>query len=458
MSCLNPSSRHALRRPGFLIQSLGCKVNQFDAASLDQALRGSGMEPVRLGESPSLIIVQTCTVTSSTDRQNRQLIRSLKAKYPKALLVATGCQAEAFGWSLEEMPEVDLVWGNRHKEALLDEILLRMGMGPAGLSGEELLWGDRLAKLPGRTRAFLKVQDGCDGGCSYCIVPKARGRSRSRSPESISKALALMERAGVQEVVLTGIHLGSYGRDLSPSSSLCGLLEQVLEESSIARIRLSSIEPQELQEGILQLMAQNPRICPHLHVPLQSGSEEVLALMNRPYSKGDYKAKALAAAKAIPDLTLGADLIVGFPGESQDNFQESLGFLESIPWTYLHVFPFSPRPGTQAWDMGPKVSPQEVKRRAALMRELSKQRRSKAMASWVGKSLPVLLERACKERPGWLEGLSHNYFRVAVEAGEELSNSIRQVLVREVREGLLIGVLEEERLLGLDGGSVKSLL
>lgn len=444
MSCRNPSSCHLPGRPGFLVQTLGCKVNQFDAASLAQALISSGIEPVRAGEPPSLILVQTCTVTSSTDRQNRQLIRSLKAKYPQALLVVTGCQAEVSGPSLEKMPEVDLVWGNKHKEALLNEILLRLGMGLAGFSGEELLWGDGLARLPGRTRAYLKVQDGCDGACSYCIVPKARGKSRSRPLGSIFNALALMETGGVQEVVLTGIHLGSYGRDLTPGTSLCELLQQVLKESSIPRIRLSSIEPQELEDGILQLMAQNPRVCPHLHVPLQSGSEEVLALMKRPYRKEEYEAKVLAATRIVPDLTLGADLMVGFPGESEKHFQESLGFLESIPWTYLHVFRFSPRPGTPAWDMGPKVLPQEVKRRAALVRELSRKRKFEAMSSWVGKSLPVLLERPSKSMDGCLEGVSHNYLRVAVEAGGELCNKIRKVRVTQVREGILMGSLEDE--------------
>lgn len=444
MSCWNPHSYSAPRRPGFLVQTLGCKVNQFDAASLAQALRDSGMEPVRLGECPSLILVQTCAVTSSTERQNKQAIRSLKAKYPKALLVAAGCQAELWGHGLEQMPEVDLVWGNRDKEALLDEILLRLGMEPCGLSSEKLLWGEGLVRIPGRTRAYLKVQDGCDGSCSYCVVPKARGRSRSRPLSSVFSALNLMEEAGVQEVVLTGIHLGSYGRDLTPGTSLCSLLQQVLRECSIPRIRLSSIEPQELEDSMVQLMAENPRICPHLHVPLQSGSEEVLALMKRPYRKADYEARVLAAARSIPDLTLGADLIVGFPGESQKHFEESLNFLESIPWTYLHVFPFSPRPGTRAWDMGPKVAPQEVKRRAALVRELSRQRKSKAMACWVGKSLPVLLERPCKDMPGWLEGVSHNYFRVAVEAPGELGNKIRNVRVSQMREGILMGFLEEE--------------
>lgn len=446
MSRRDPSRCLIPKKPGFLIQTLGCKVNQFDAASLAQALRDSGMDLVGPGEPPSLVLVQTCTVTSAADRQNRQAIRSLKAKYPKALLVVTGCQAEVWGPKLESMEEVDLVWGNRDKEALLEELLVRLGMEPAGLSWEQLMWGEGLEGLPGRTRAFLKVQDGCDGGCSYCIVPKARGKSRSRSPGSIFKALGLMEKAGVQEVVLTGIHLGSYGRDLTSGLSLCGLLGQILQESSIPRIRLSSIEPQELEEGILRLMAESPRICPHLHVPLQSGSEEVLRLMRRPYKKADYEAKVLAATKSIPNLTLGADLMVGFPGEKEEHFQESLDFLESIPWTYLHVFPFSPRPGTPAWDMGPKVSSQEVKRRAALVRELSRERRFKAMASYVGKSLPILLERPCKGRPGWLEGLSHNYFRVAVEAGGEFRNKIKKVWVTEVREGMLIGVPAEKAL------------
>lgn len=442
MSRLSPCQFPALKRPGFLLQTLGCKVNQFDAASLAQALRDSGLDPARAGEPPSLVLVQTCTVTSSTDRQNRQLIRSLRARYPRALLVVTGCQAEVYKEALEGMPEVDLVWGNKHREKLLQEILARLGMQGGGISQEELSWGEGLAGLPGRTRAFLKVQDGCEVGCSYCIVPRARGKSRSRPPGSVFRALALMEEAGVQEVVLTGIHLGSYGRDLSPEYSLGGLLEGVLRESSIPRIRLSSIEPHELGEDILRVMAEHRRICPHLHVPLQSGSEEVLALMKRPYKKADYEAKVLAATRILQDLSLGADLIVGFPGEKEEHFQETISFLESIPWTYLHVFPFSPRPGTLAQEMGPRVAPREVKRRAAQLRELSRQRRLKAMSSWVGKTLPVLLERPCKGRPGWLEGLSHNYFKVAVEAGLGMQNSIQEVKVVGSWEGTLTGVLE----------------
>ncbi len=429
------------QRPGFLIKTLGCKVNQFDAASLARALEDSGLKRAKEGLNPSLILVQTCTVTSATDKQNRQLIRSLKAKHPQALIVATGCQAEVFAQSLEAMPEVDLVWGNQDRDSLVDQILVRLGLLGTKVSGEELLWGERLAGIPGRTRAFLKVQDGCNGACSYCIVPKARGRSRSRSPASVSRALKLMERAGIQEVVLTGIHLGSYGRDLEPPTSLLRLLEQVLQECTIPRIRLSSIEPQELEKGLLELMAQNNRVCPHLHVPLQSGSGEVLKLMKRPYTKAHYESRILEAVETVPDLTLGADIMVGFPGEKEEHFQETLNFLESMPWTYLHVFPFSPRPGTPAHAMGPNLAPGEMKRRAAVLRELSRARRQQAMVSWVGKSISVLLERPSKGRPGWMEGLSHNYFRVMIQGGGDLRNTIQKVRVTGTWEGLLTGVV-----------------
>ena len=430
-------------RPGFLIQTLGCKVNQFDAASLAQALEEAGLQPVHGGRPPDLVVVQTCTVTSATDRQNRRVIRSLRYRYPRAMLVATGCQAEAFRESLEGMPEVDLVWGTRHRDGLLEQVLERLGLGGGGVSGRDVLWGEGLAGLPGRTRAFLKVQDGCNGGCSYCIVPRARGRSRSRPLASVSRALELMEGAGVQEVVLTGVHLGSYGRDLSPASCLCELLDRVLEGCSIPRIRLSSIEPQELEQGLIDRLAREPRLCPHLHVPLQSGADELLRLMRRPYDRAHYRERVLAAAQAIGDLTWGADLIVGFPGETEEHFLETWRFLDSIPWTYLHVFPFSARPGTLAHNMGPRVPPQETKRRASILRDLSRQRRLEAMASRVDRTLPVLLERPLKGRPGWMEGLSHNYFRVAVRAPQEFRNRVVEVRVQSIGEGILTGVLEQ---------------
>lgn len=428
-------------QPRFLICSLGCKVNQFDAASMSVALESVGLRRMGEGEFPSLIVVQTCTVTSATESQNRQLIRKLRADHPDAILVATGCQAEAFAESLQSMAEVDLVWGNSKKDALLDRMVEMLGVEPARRVGEGILWGEEVAGLPGRTRAFLKVQDGCNGSCSYCIVPRARGPSRSRPLDSILRALERMENVGIKEVVLTGIHLGAYGRDLEPPSSLCELVNRVLHGCSIPRIRLSSIEPQELEEGIIQQMAENPRLCPHLHVPLQSGQDEILELMNRPYNTAFYMDRIQKAAGMIPHLTLGMDIIVGFPGEMRKHFNESLRFIESLPWTYLHVFPFSPRPGTRAEGMKPVVPPEEIRERANLLRKLSRERIHARMASCIGSTTEVLLEGPCKGMKGWMGGRTDSYLRVAVRAGEQLRNRMVRARLDGLSEGMLVGTI-----------------
>lgn len=429
-------------RPGFRVFTLGCKVNQFDAASLSLALEEAGFRRIEQGEPPGLIVVQTCSVTSAADRQNRQLIRKLRAENPQAVIVATGCQAQALPESLERMWELDLVWKEPEKEGLVERLLPLLGLqqrwqgSPSGL-----LWGEGLRGLPGRTRGFLKVQDGCNGGCTYCIVPKARGPSRSRPMDSVLRALQRWEEAGVREAVLAGIHLGAYGKDLEPPCSLRDLLDSVLKKCSIPRIRLSSIEPQELEDGIIEQIAENPTLCHHLHVPLQSGHDEILKLMNRPYDTHLVEDRIRMAISRIPDLTLGMDVMVGFPGETREHFRESLGFIERLPWSYLHVFRFSPRPGTQAERMRPVVPPEEKRERAQLLRELSSNRIRARMASCIGDTTQVLLERPLKGMSGWMEGRTDTYFRVAIRAGEELANSIVTVKLVDLREGILVGTM-----------------
>lgn len=427
---------------GFRVFTLGCKVNQFDAASLSLALEEAGLRGMDQGEPPGLIVVQTCSVTSAADRQNRQLIRKLRAEHPQAVIVATGCQAQALPESLERMPELDLVWKEPQKEGLLKRLLPLLGLQRGWqVPPRGLLWGEGLMGLPGRTRGFLKVQDGCNGGCSYCIVPKARGPSRSRPMESVLRALQRWEEAGIREAVLAGIHLGAYGRDLEPPCSLRDLLDSVLGRCSIPRIRLSSIEPQELEDGIIQQMAENPRLCHHLHVPLQSGHDEILKLMNRPYDTHLVEDRIRTAVSRVPDITLGMDVMVGFPGESREHFQQSLAFIERLPWTYLHVFPFSPRPGTEAEGMKPIVPPKEKRERAQLLRELSSNRIRARMASCVGDTTEVLLEGPLKGMSGWMEGRTGTYLRVAIRAGEELANSIVTVKLEDLRQGILVGTM-----------------
>jgi threonylcarbamoyladenosine tRNA methylthiotransferase MtaB len=293
--------------------------------------------------------------------------------------------------------------------------------------------------LSGHTRAFLKVQDGCDASCTYCIVPRARGRSRSRDFRAILRELRRFKKRGVKEVVVTGIHLGLYGRDLRPPSSLISLLEKLLGRSSIPRIRLSSLEPLELDEALLALMRHSDRLCPHLHVPLQSGDDGILRRMGRPYDTALYHERIQRAVVEVPDLTVGCDVIVGFPGESAQKFENTLHFLRRLPFTYLHVFPFSARPGTPAASFDERVPPQEVKRRSRLLRKLSGERRSAMMQRYLGRSLPVLLERRYSAEPGWMEGWSTNYLRVRAKGPQAALNQIKQVAMTGTEATHLIG-------------------
>lgn len=429
--------------PRVAIRTLGCKVNQYDAAVLAKALADAGLAMCQAGQEADLVVVHSCTVTRSADRQNRQLIRRLRGENPHAVLLVTGCQAEVDPASLRAMPEVDGVVGVRDRDALpalATQVLLGRRLQRRPTEAVRMApWGAGVDHLPGRTRAFLKVQDGCDALCTYCIVPRARGPGRSRPVQSVLDEIRLMERAGVQEVVLTGIHLGHYGRDLIPACNLTELLHRVLDSCGIPRIRLSSIEPLEVETPLLTLLGRSGRVCPHLHLPLQSGDDEILARMNRPYTAAQYRERVRQAMSQVPDLTLGCDVIVGFPGESEDRFLRTLAFVEEMPFAYLHVFPYSPRPGTPAADLAGRVAPPVVKSRAQRLRDLSLARRQGAMAAFVGRTLPVLVEGPAQGRRTWMQGLTHNYLRVMGPGGQGLCNRIVPFRMEGVEGPCLVG-------------------
>jgi threonylcarbamoyladenosine tRNA methylthiotransferase MtaB len=424
----------------FSIHVLGCKVNQHDAASLSLALEKLGLRRAKEGDSPHIIIVQTCTVTGEAERQNLQLMRKLKMRNPQALIIASGCQVQAHGEILEGSPWVDLAYPNCKRGELIEHVahLCQRSEAPIELREEELLWGEGLVRLPGRTRAYLKVQDGCSGACSYCIVPKARGPSRSRPIESILRTLRAMEESGTKEVVITGVQLAAYGMDLDPPFSLPRLIEEI-QSFSIPRIRLSSIEPHYLDKEVMDVICSSSKICHHIHIPIQSGSDQILSSMKRPYTARECREKILWLKERIPDLTIGADIIVGFPGESQKEFRKTLEFLESIPWSYLHVFPFSPRPGTEAYTMERKVDQGEIKRRASLLRAMSRERRSQWMESFVGREVEVLLEGPSKRIHGWMQGKTSNYLKVLIPQGKRREGDMVRVRIEGGLDGELLG-------------------
>ena len=377
----------------FYIETFGCKANQADSAALERDLRGRGLHPTPDPSAARLIVVNTCTVTASADQQARQRVRHLRRLNSGALVVVTGCYAERDARALTAMPEVDRVWGNRDKprlpELLLgDEFCSRLD--PRVDDGQEAAAVAAVAP-EGRTRAFLKVQDGCALRCSYCIIPGVRGGGRSVPAVVARRQLETLVEAGYLEVVLTGINTGSWGHDLAPRQSLTGLLRELLQVAGLGRLRLNSLEPLTVTRDLVDLMAAEPRLAPHLQVPLQSGSDRVLGRMRRPYRLASYACLLETLRRRLPDMGLGADVIVGFPGESDEDFRATLGYVESSPLTYLHVFPFSPRPGTPAAAFGGQVHGSVIRERSRRLREAAARLGARFRSSFVGRRLDFLV-------------------------------------------------------------------
>jgi len=356
----------------FAIATLGCKVNQYDSALIEARLAALGMERTGFDQPAEIYVVNTCTVTSRADVESLKLARRARKLNPVARVIMTGCLAQANPDVLAKAHEVDAVVGLGRPHdleraatgAATDRVMvsnLRKQVAPIELGA---------VALDGHTRAFLKVQEGCDQFCSFCIVPVARGRSRSVAPRRILDAIEELAARGFREVILSGVHLGGYGRDLDPPLELERLLEMIDERSPVERVRISSLDPEELSDRIIEIISRSSRLCPHLHLPLQAGEDQTLGRMRRRYTAQDFRERVERVLAAMPDAALGTDLIVGFPGETSPQFDQYFKFVENLPLSYFHVFPYSVRAGTTAAKFGGPVAAAEVKRRAALMREL----------------------------------------------------------------------------------------
>jgi threonylcarbamoyladenosine tRNA methylthiotransferase MtaB len=425
------------------ITSLGCKVNQCDAGELACQLRQAGFEVVSFEADADLYLVNTCSVTQKSDYQCRQMIRRAAAKQGAAGVVVTGCYAQRAPEELVCLPGVKLVVGNRDKDRL-PELLGAMW----GKNNEEGINGGRVQgvtaspvreNFPRRSRAFVKIQDGCNASCAYCVVPSVRGPSSSVPVEKIKESLRRAGQSGYQEAVLTGIHLGAYGADLAPPLNLADLLDWAEKERPVARLRLSSLEPTEIPSHINRYLGPSGILCPHFHLPLQSGDDGVLSAMRRPYDREFLRLTLKRLFQLRPDLAVGADILVGFPGETDEAFRHSLELIEEFPLAYLHVFPFSRRPGTPAADMKEQVDDQTIRQRAGMMRKLGEEKKRLYREQFVGKQLSVLL-LGQSDQKGNLGGLSANYLKVMVTSvGKEDANRIVTVDVKESRNGILWG-------------------
>lgn len=410
--------------PTFAIETLGCKVNQYESSHLIEKLELAGYTRVAFRDRADVYVVHSCAVTAKAGFQTRQLLRRAKRANPSALVVAAGCYAQMDSGRLAEERLATHILGNPGKFDLalwltkpgsFDMPCRATEQGSPAFSGFEIIPISEMHT--GRTRAILKIQDGCDSFCSYCIVPLVRGRSRSLPPQSAIAQLERLMDAGYAEIVFTGIHLGQWGKDLIPAQSLSSLLRTIGSGAHPARARLSSLEPMEIDPDLIEVVSSSDWICKHLHVPLQSGDPDILARMHRPYGPSRYAELVLRIKEAVPDAAIGADVLAGFPGENEKQFENTYQLIEQLPVSYLHVFPFSPRPGTRAAGYTEQVHGSEVKRRARLLQELGTRKKRLFRESFVGRCLDVLIESPLG--PDLWEGLSRNYIKVIVHSTGE---------------------------------------
>ena len=429
--------------PNFQVVTFGCKVNQYESAWMSEVLADAGFSSRPSQAAPDLILVNTCTVTARADQQARQTMRRLARQYPRAEFWVTGCYAQRSPETLVLLPGVARVFGNREKAGLAEMVPTRgEPPGPqvqvAGFEALEPFQACQVRRFPGHTRAWLKIQDGCSHACSYCIVPAVRGPGRSLPWAAVWSSLETLAASGFEEVVLTGIDLGQYGRDFGAGENLARLLVQLSRHDWPFRWRLSSLEPQEISHELLRTLATLPHLCPHFHLPLQSGSGAVLRDMGRPYQPGDFRDLVMELHRLFPEAALGLDVLVGYPRETAADFEATRALVEALPIAYLHVFPFSPRPGTPAHNLS-TLPGKEVVLRAQVMRDIGQAKKTAFYQAQVGKVGEVLVEGQVKGRPGWLNGLAANYARVILPGPAAWRNRRCQVRFQEVKEEHLVG-------------------
>ena len=428
------------------ITTLGCKVNFFDSAAMGESLRGGGFEVLPFPASADIYIINSCTVTESTDAQSRQLIRRALRMNPDAPVIVTGCYAQHSADAIAAISDRLHILGNREKGDILTYLRNITAGSQRIVCVSDITCVKNLSAPPlpssfNRTRAFLKIQDGCNAACSYCIVPRVRGSSRSIPLEDAVENITSLARSGFREIVLTGIHMGAYGLDLLPQKSLLDLLQHLAgdERLSGVRIRLSSIEPNETTDELIDFLSRSDLVCPHFHIPLQSGDEIILKSMNRGYTPAGFKYIIEKLASSIPGLNIGVDVIAGFPGETEAHFQNTLRFIQDLPIGYLHVFPYSRRPGTPAALMPDHVPENIKKQRTAMLREISLSKKKRFYTSFLNKLLPVLVEGKRDRKTNLLKGFSRNYIPVLIEGPDELMGNEIKVQVVDVQESSVYG-------------------
>lgn len=433
----------------FSLLNFGCRASQADGAALKRQLIESGL--TEAPECADVTILNTCTVTAAADAEIRQTIRRIHRENSRCKILVTGCYAQRAPKEIAAIEGVAWVVGNSHKHSI-PEILRKTIPQKVDFTRHENAAIIRVGEIAAqfhflpvfpddRTRPTLKIQDGCNARCSFCIIPAVRGRSRSLPPSRVIEQIRLLENNGYCEVVLSGINLGGYGRDLDRSITFLGLLERILVQTAIRRIRISSIEPMDVYPALIRLVATEPRLADHFHVPLQSGSDRILRQMNRRYWTAQYAERILAIRESMSHCGIGADVMTGFPGETEMDHEESARFIESLPFTYLHIFPYSSRPSTPAAARADQVNGRIAHERSAALRALIARKRQSFLAAQVGSTLSAVTLSDAKE--GDAAALSSNFLSLSLPECRVGPNHMVNVRVQRAQEGRLYGYVEE---------------
>ncbi len=425
------------------ILTLGCKANQFESAAMQGELEGLGFQVGALMHDCELVVVNTCTVTGATDTQSRKLVRRVRRVCPDARIFVTGCAAQIDPGMFSALAGVERVFGNMEKQDL--KLLLAPGGSQIQVSDIARAEHSPSLQISGfahHSRAFVQIQTGCNNFCTYCIIPYARGRSRSVLPSDVVAQVQTLGAAGFAEIVLTGIHIGQYGKDLDAQLDLAGLVALILQNTSVARIRLGSVEPQELTPALIDLIATSPRVCSHLHIPLQSGSAPVLERMKRTYTPDFFRERIFTIRQALPKAGLGFDVITGFPGETSAEFEQTRAMLAALPFSYLHVFPYSSRSGTAAAQMPGQVPIELRRERATVLREIARTKANTFAREFIGKEVEVIFHARTPTDTGatalW-RGVSGEYLEVECAGDGSPGMQVRRVKVQNIVAGRVLG-------------------
>ena len=422
-------------------RTFGCKLNQAETAAIVQEFEDRGYDVVSWNRSADVFVLNTCTVTGRSDAKCRRAIRHAIKLNPETTVIVVGCFSQVAVEEVCRISGVDYILGTQNKVFIFDHF-----PGPGKLS-EPMCFVtpvDELKKAVSRTgdyrdhtRAFLKIQDGCDSRCGYCIVPFARGPSRSVAFEDVVLQAETLVGKGHKEIVLTGVHVGMYGKDLEAGSLLPALLHRLCQVDGLERLRLSSLDPEDVTEELIECVVNSERICRHFHMPLQSGSNQILTAMNRQYTAEIFREKVEMIVKMLGRVGLGTDIIAGFPGETDGLFEETFQFVVELPFTYVHVFPFSPRKGTEAMSAPNQVEPRIRMERARKLRDLGKRKKEQFLKKWEGEVAEVLLEG--RNLSGWMGGFTSEYIRIEVPYEDLLRNQLVSVHIEKMRRSTLRG-------------------